>query len=114
MKKRVFLIVLDSFGIGEMEDAASFGDLGTNTIGSVSTSSYFDIPNLKKLGLLNIEGVRVQSTYDREIQGKGHDHWSLGNSRIDFRESASNISEWIPTGGSGRIYQTYRKRRIMQ
>ena len=61
MKKRVFLIVLDSFGIGEMEDAASFGDLGTNTIGSVSTSSYFDIPNLKKLGLLNIEGVRVQN-----------------------------------------------------
>ena len=107
MKKRVFLIVLDSFGIGEMEDAASFGDLGTNTIGSVSTSSYFDIPNLKKLGLLNIEGVRVQNQVLEE-------HWSLGNSRIDFRESASNISEWIPTGGSGRIYQTYRKRRIMQ
>lgn len=61
MKKRVFLIVLDSFGIGEMEDAASFGDFGVNTIGSVSTSSYFDIPNLKKLGLLNIEGVKVQN-----------------------------------------------------
>lgn len=59
--KRVFLIVLDSFGIGEMEDAAAFGDSGTNTIGSVSTSSYFDIPNLKKLGLLNIEGVKVKN-----------------------------------------------------
>ena len=55
--KRVFLIVLDSFGIGEMEDAASFGDYGVNTIGSVSTSSYFDVPNLKKLGMFNIEGV---------------------------------------------------------
>ena len=78
MKKRVFLIVLDSFGIGEMEDAASFGDFGVNTIGSVSTSSYFDIPNLKKLGLLNIEGSESgsggapdssSSTYDREVKG---------------------------------------------
>lgn len=39
--KRVFLIVLDSFGIGEMEDAAQFGDAGTNTLRSVSSSSFF-------------------------------------------------------------------------
>ena len=55
--KRVFLIVLDSFGIGEMEDAAAFGDFHVNTLGSVSTSSYFHVPNLKKLGLFNMEGV---------------------------------------------------------
>lgn len=58
--KRVFLIVLDSFGIGEMEDAADYGDLGTNTIGSVSASEYFHVPNLKKLGIFNIEGVKCQ------------------------------------------------------
>ena len=46
--KRVFLIVLDSFGIGEMEDAAAFGDFHVNTLGSVSTSSSFHVPNLKK------------------------------------------------------------------
>lgn len=56
--KRVFLIVLDSFGIGEMEDAEAYGDKGTNTIGSVSESSFFHVPNLQKLGLFNIEGVR--------------------------------------------------------
>jgi phosphopentomutase len=55
--KRIFLIVLDSFGIGEMEDAAAYGDSGTNTIGSVSQSGWFEIPNLKKLGIFNIEGV---------------------------------------------------------
>ena len=44
--KRIFLIVLDSFGIGEMEDAAAYGDSGTNTIGSVSQSGWFEIPNL--------------------------------------------------------------------
>lgn len=58
--KRVFLIVLDSFGIGEMADADAYGDKGTNTIGSVSASKYFDVPNLKKLGLFNIEGVKCQ------------------------------------------------------
>lgn len=50
--------MLDSFGIGEMEDAEAYGDKGTNTIGSVSESSFFHVPNLQKLGLFNIEGVR--------------------------------------------------------
>lgn len=58
--KRVFLIVLDSFGIGEMEDAEAYGDKGTNTIGSVSESSLFHVPNLQKLGLFHIEGVRCR------------------------------------------------------
>ena len=56
--RRVFLIVLDSFGIGEMEDAEAYGDKGTNTIGSVSESSFFHVPNLQKLGLFNIEGIK--------------------------------------------------------
>lgn len=55
--KRIFLIVLDSFGIGAMEDAGDYQDKGTNTLGSVSASSYFHMPNMQKLGLFNIEGV---------------------------------------------------------
>lgn len=55
--KRVFLIVLDSFGIGEMEDAAAYGDKGTNTLRSVSSSPEFDMPHMKNLGLFNIDGV---------------------------------------------------------
>ena len=55
--KRIFLIVLDSFGIGEMEDAAQYGDKGVNTIRSVSASPYFHLPNMRRLGLFNIDGV---------------------------------------------------------
>lgn len=55
--KRVFLIVLDSFGIGEMEDAADYGDKGTNTLRSVASSPEFDLPNMGALGLFNIDGV---------------------------------------------------------
>lgn len=56
--KRIFLIVLDSFGIGAMPDAAEYGDQGVNTLGTVAASSYFHAPNLRKLGLFNIDGVR--------------------------------------------------------
>ena len=55
--KRVFLIVLDSFGIGEMPDAADYGDKGTSTIRSAASSSYFNMPNMAELGLFNIDGV---------------------------------------------------------
>lgn len=57
MSKRVFLIVLDSFGVGEMADAENFGDKGANTLRSVSQSEYFDLKNLRDLGLFNIDGV---------------------------------------------------------
>ena len=55
--KRVFLIVLDSFGIGEMEDAEAYGDKGTNTLRSVSASPEFSMPNMRNLGLFNLDGV---------------------------------------------------------
>ena len=55
--KRVFLIVLDSCGIGQMPDCEKFGDIGVNTLKSCSTSSKFSIPNLLKAGIGNIDGV---------------------------------------------------------
>lgn len=54
---RVFLIVLDSVGAGALPDAAEFGDAGAHTIKSISKSPAFSIPNLKKMGLGNIEGL---------------------------------------------------------
>ena len=55
--KRVFLIVLDSFGIGALPDAASFGDPGTNTLASCAKSEKLHIPNMIAAGLGNIDGV---------------------------------------------------------
>lgn len=57
--KRVFLIVLDSFGIGEMPDASEYGDIAVNTLGSVAKSPYFHMPNMAELGLFTIDGVTV-------------------------------------------------------
>lgn len=55
--KRIFLIVLDSFGIGEMKDSHLYGDEGSNTLYSCFKQSEFNVPNMKKLGLFNIDGV---------------------------------------------------------
>lgn len=61
MNKRVFIIVLDSFGIGAEPDADLFGDVGSDTLGSISKSKKFKADNLAKLGLFNIEGVTCRS-----------------------------------------------------
>ncbi len=55
--KRVFLIVLDSVGAGEAPDAARFGDVGTHTLRSVSRSQKFNIDNLRRAGIGNIDGL---------------------------------------------------------
>lgn len=57
MAKRVFLIVLDSFGIGEMPDAANYGDTGSNTLRSCFSTDKLNVPNMAELGLFNIDGV---------------------------------------------------------
>ncbi len=56
--KRVFLIVLDSFGIGTAPDSADFGDAGADTLGSIRRSAKFSAENMKKLGLFNIDGIK--------------------------------------------------------
>jgi phosphopentomutase len=87
--KRVFLIVLDSVGIGEMPDAADYGDAGSNTIAAASRSPYFSMPNMRKLGFFNIDGVDIgekesapTGSYARMTEtSKGKDttigHWEI-------------------------------------
>ncbi len=55
--KRVFLIVLDSVGIGELPDAALYGDAGSNTVRAAASSPYFSMPNMRRLGMFNIDGM---------------------------------------------------------
>ena len=54
---RVFLLVLDSFGIGEAPDAHLYNDEGSNTFKSVTENKFCKIPTLTKLGLTNIDGI---------------------------------------------------------
>ena len=52
---RIFVVVMDSLGIGAMKDSGDFGDVGVNTLGHISESvDTFEIPNLKRLGMANL------------------------------------------------------------
>ena len=64
--KRVFIVVLDSVGIGDLPDAALYGDEGSHTLYAASTSTYFHMPNMQKLGLFHIDGVKERFS---EIKG---------------------------------------------
>ena len=53
------LIVIDSFGIGEMPDADKFGDRGSNTYLNILNKTNLNLPNMEKLGLKNIDGINL-------------------------------------------------------
>ncbi len=87
MKKRAFLLVLDSLGIGEMPDAAKWGDEGSNTLAALSHAPDFFCPNLTEMGLFCIDGVRgekrsTHTCYARmQEKSQGKDtaigHWEI-------------------------------------
>lgn len=88
-RQRVFLIVLDSFGIGNAPDAADFGDEGANTLHTITQSPEYDTPNMNKLGLSRIDGIdylekveNVIGSYGRlQEASRGKDttigHWEI-------------------------------------
>lgn len=70
--KRIFVIVIDSLGIGEMPDAERFGDAGTNTLGHISGSvDSFEIPNLQKLGMANLTPLKQVKPLKEPIGYRG-------------------------------------------
>ena len=104
---RVFIIVLDSFGIGEMPDARKYRDEGSNTILSVSSSQYFEAPNLQRLGLFNIDGVMSSVSESKDPKGayirlselsQGKDtttgHWEMAG--IVLREQFPTFRKGFP------------------
>ena len=66
--KRIFTIVIDSFGAGEMPDAAQYGDEGTDTMGHISQNvDEFTIPNLQKLGIANLHPLKQVAAVERPM-----------------------------------------------
>ena len=78
--KRIFTIVLDSLGIGEMNDSSEYGDVGVNTLGHIAEHTKdFQIPNLKKLGIYDNRQnkMAVFFSYDRIEHAPGGDGFVL-------------------------------------
>lgn len=93
--KRIHLIVLDSVGIGEALDAASFNDTGSHTLGHIAESMELALPNLEKMGLGNIEKLKgINKVINSEAywtklaeKSVGKDtmtgHWEIAGLQID-------------------------------
>ncbi|MEE1273917.1 MAG: phosphopentomutase [Olegusella sp.] len=115
MARRVFVVVLDSFGVGAAPDAAAFGDAGTNTLRAVAGSPELHAPHLADLGLFNLDGIdfgpRVEAPFGayarlREFsQGK--------DSTVGHWEIAGHISErplpTFPQGFPAELIERYEQ-----
>lgn len=107
--------MLDSVGIGEMPDAHLFGDTGCSTIGSISKSNYFDIKNMKRLGLFNIDGVTCGEkelnpigSFARMTEiSKGKDT-TIGHWEISGIESKKPLPTY-PNGFPSEIIEQFEK-----
>lgn len=113
---RVFLIVLDSFGVGNAPDAAAFGDEGSNTFKACFDSGKLNIPNMKKLGLFNIDGVdfgerekEPLGAYARLVEESAGKDTTIGHWEI-----AGIISEKplpvFPDGFPGEVIKEFERR----
>lgn len=115
-KQRVYLIVLDSFGIGHAPDAADFGDEGANTLYTISNSKEYDTPNMRKLGLSCIDGVDYLETADKVIGSYGRmQEASRGkDTTIGHWEIAGIVSEkalpTYPNGFPKEVLDEFSKR----
>ena len=91
-----FLIVLDGVGVGELSDAANYGDEGSDTLGNISrVLGGLNLPNLEKMGLGNIKSIKGINPQKKPLASfgklkeisKGKDsitgHWELGGLYVD-------------------------------
>lgn len=107
--KRIFLLVLDSVGIGELPDAKDYNDEGSHTLYAVSKSEEFNMPNMERLGLFNINGVKdkfpqvLEEGFEGSIarlaeKSKGKDtttgHWEIAG--IILREPFPTYPNGFP------------------
>jgi len=94
---RIIVIVLDSVGVGELPDAAEYGDIGSNTVGNiVRVSGGIDVPHLNGLGMGKIDGIdylpvpqNIEGSYGRMAEvSKGKDtitgHWEIAGLQLKY------------------------------
>jgi len=67
MINRVITIVLDGFGVGELPDSKVYNDEGSNTLAGIYNNTKLNLPNLKRLGLYNIDGVDLEERQENVI-----------------------------------------------
>lgn len=94
---RINIIVLDSFGVGELPDAHEYGDEGSNTLEGIYNNYKLNLPNLKKIGLYNIVGLNIPEKEENPIGcfGKATEISKGKNSPVGHWEMSGAITEVV-------------------
>lgn len=94
MINRAIIIVLDGFGVGELPDANVYGDVGSNTLKGIYENCKPHLPNMKKMGLYNIENIGISEKEEKPIGAYGKlAEKSVGkNSPVGHWEIAGHIT----------------------
>lgn len=115
MGKRVFLIVIDSAGIGNAPDAAAFNDAGADTFGSLVRSGALDIPVMTKMGFYNIEATSfrdpkpdVTGCYARLVERSNGKDTTVGHWEIAGVVSPSPMPVY-PDGFPKEVMEAFEK-----
>lgn len=95
MIKRAIVIVLDSFGAGETPDAKEYGDEGSNTLRHIYERTNFNAPNMKNMGLFNIDNVGISDKVKETIgaYGKAEELSKGKNSPVGHWEMSGHVTE---------------------
>ena len=107
MAKRVFVVVLDSFGVGEAPDAAEYGDEGSNTLCACATTDCLDIPNMIQMGLCNIDDA-LKSPYDVDLAPVDAPTAAFARMTEASKGKDTTVGHWEIAGViSPRLFPTY-------
>lgn len=92
--KRAIIIVLDGFGVGELPDCDKYGDKGSNTLKGIYENTNLQIPNMKKLGLYNIQDIGISEKEENPIgaYGKAKEQADGKNSPVGHWEISGYIN----------------------
>lgn len=114
MDKRVFLIVLDSLGIGELPDACLWNDEGSHTLAAIASHPDFNAPVLKSLGLFNIDGLSGGVSEPRASFAKMAERSNGKDTTVGHWEIAGLISHsplpTYPNGFSQEIIEEFERK----
>lgn len=116
MINRTIIVVLDSFGVGELPDADKYGDVGANTLGHIYELAKPKLINMKKLGLYNIDGLTIPEKEENPIgnYGKAQEKCAGKNSPVGHWEISGFVKEkpfkTYPNGFPDKMIEEFKKK----
>ena len=110
MNNRFIIMVLDGFGAGEAPDADKYGDCGSATLQHIYEQTHLELPNMKKLGIFNIDGINLENKEENELNNLSlEEHYKYYEKQgLDKKEIIKKIAK-DRNVNKNEIYQYFLK-----